>query len=119
MFGSIAAAALAAAAPATVEEHQAACTGKDGWSDPAPPVKVFANVYDVGTCGIVSLLITGPRGHILLDGATAEAAPTTCHSLSPEDTKPCTRTSTSITAQLGWSTTTRPRSAASSASSHG
>ena len=75
MFGSLAAAALAAATPATVEEHQAACAGKDGWSDPAPPVKIFANVYDVGTCGIVSLLITGPRGHILLDGATAEAAP--------------------------------------------
>lgn len=75
MFGSLAAAMLAAAAPASVAEHQAACAGKDGWSDPAPPVKVFANVYDVGTCGIVSLLITGPRGHILLDGATAEAAP--------------------------------------------
>jgi metallo-beta-lactamase class B len=75
MFGSIAAAALAAATPATIQEHQAACAGKDGWSDPAPPVKIFANVYDVGTCGIVSLLIAGPRGHILLDAATAEAAP--------------------------------------------
>jgi len=75
MFASIAAAALAAANPATVAEHQAACAGKDGWSDPAPPVQVFGNVYDVGTCGIVSLLITGPRGHILLDAATAEAAP--------------------------------------------
>lgn len=75
MFGSLAAAALAAVAPATVAEHEAACAGKDGWSDPAPPVKIFANVYDVGTCGIVSLLITGPRGHILLDGVTAEAAP--------------------------------------------
>lgn len=75
MFASIAAAALAAANPATVAEHQAACAGKDGWSDPAPPVRVFGNVYDVGTCGIVSLLITGPRGHILLDAATAEAAP--------------------------------------------
>lgn len=75
MFGSLAAAMLAAAAPASVAEHQAACAGKDGWSDPAPPVKIFANVYDVGTCGIVSLLITGPRGHILLDAATAEAAP--------------------------------------------
>lgn len=75
MFASIAAAALAAANPATVAEHQAACAGKDGWSDPAPPVRVFGNVYDVGTCGIVSLLITGPHGHILLDAATAEAAP--------------------------------------------
>ncbi|WP_395623227.1 subclass B3 metallo-beta-lactamase [Sphingomonas daechungensis] len=75
MFASIAAAALAAATPATIAEHQAACAGKDGWSDPAPPIKIFANVYDVGTCGIVSLLITGPRGHILLDAATEEAAP--------------------------------------------
>jgi metallo-beta-lactamase class B len=75
MFASIAALAFAAATPAAVADHQAACAGKDGWSDPAPPVKIFANVYDVGTCGIVSLLITGPRGHILLDGATAQAAP--------------------------------------------
>lgn len=51
------------------------CEGKDGWSDPAPPVRIFANVYDVGTCGIVVLLIASPEGHILLDGATAEAAP--------------------------------------------
>lgn len=51
------------------------CEGKDGWSDPAPPVRIFANVYQVGTCGIVALLIAGPEGHVLLDGATAEAAP--------------------------------------------
>jgi hypothetical protein len=50
MFASIAAAALAAATPATIAEHQVACAGKDGWSDPAPPIKIFANVYDVGTC---------------------------------------------------------------------
>jgi metallo-beta-lactamase class B len=75
MFASIAAAALAATGPASIAEHQAACAGKDGWSDPAPPVKVYGNVYDVGTCGIVSLLITSKRGHILLDAATAEAAP--------------------------------------------
>ena len=75
MFASIAAAALAAAGPATIAEHHAACAGKDGWSDPAPPVKIYGNVYDVGTCGIVSLLITSKRGHILLDAATAEAAP--------------------------------------------
>ncbi len=75
MFGSIVAAALAAAGPASIAEHQAACAGKDGWSDPAPPVKIYGNVYNVGTCGIVSLLITSKRGHILLDAATAEAAP--------------------------------------------
>ncbi|MEO5774302.1 MAG: subclass B3 metallo-beta-lactamase [Sphingomicrobium sp.] len=67
---------LAATAQAVpFEVHQAECAGKDGWSDPAPPIHVFANVYDVGTCGLVVLLITGPRGHILIDSGTAEAAP--------------------------------------------
>jgi metallo-beta-lactamase class B len=51
------------------------CEGRDGWSDPAPPAHIFANVYMVGTCGIVSLLVSSPKGHILIDGATAEAAP--------------------------------------------
>ncbi len=63
------------AKPATFADHQRQCAGKEGWSDPAPPIRIFANVYDVGTCGIVVLLVTGPQGHILIDGATAEAAP--------------------------------------------
>lgn len=62
-------------APAPFAEHAAQCSGKDGFSDPAPPVRVFANVYDVGTCGIVSLLLVGDKGHILIDAATVEAAP--------------------------------------------
>lgn len=76
-----AAVALIAAAPAPApikadaQAWLAACKGKDGWSDPAPPVRLFANVYDVGTCGITAVLITGPKGHVLIDGATAEAAP--------------------------------------------
>ena len=76
MFASLAiASALAASGPATVAEWRAACAGKDGWSDPAPPLHLFGNVYDVGTCNITALLITSPKGHILLDAATAEAAP--------------------------------------------
>jgi metallo-beta-lactamase class B len=51
------------------------CEGRDGWSDPAPPAQIFGNVYLVGTCGIISLLITSDKGHILIDGATQEAAP--------------------------------------------
>lgn len=69
---------LAAAAivqPVPFEQHRTECAGKQGWNDPAPPIRIFANIYDVGTCGVVVLLITGPEGHILIDGATAEAAP--------------------------------------------
>ena len=61
--------------PASLAAHEAQCAGKDGWSDPAPPVRIFANVYDVGTCGIVVVLVAGDGGAVVIDGATAEAAP--------------------------------------------
>jgi metallo-beta-lactamase class B len=73
--GLLALAAATAAQPVPFDQHQDACAGKDGWNDPAPPVRVFGNVYDVGTCGLVVLLIAGPEGHILIDSGTAEAAP--------------------------------------------
>lgn len=54
-----------------------ACAGRDGWSDPAPPARIHANTYYVGTCGISVVLIAGRAGHVLIDGATAEAVPST------------------------------------------
>ena len=53
----------------------AACKSRDGWSDPAPPARIFGNTWYVGTCGISVLLITGRDGHVLIDSSTAEAAP--------------------------------------------
>jgi metallo-beta-lactamase class B len=55
-------------------ELAAACEGRDGWSDLAPPARID-NTYYVGTCGISALLIARPGGHVLIDGATAQAAP--------------------------------------------
>lgn len=73
MFASILlAAALAATTPA---DHENACRGKDGWSDPAPAVRIFANVYNVGTCGITVVLIADPAGHVLIDSGPETAAP--------------------------------------------
>ena len=68
--------ALFIVAPATVRARESAatpplaeaCANRDGWSDPAPPQRIFANVWYVGTCGISAVLITSPRGHILIDG---------------------------------------------------
>ncbi|MFY8193703.1 MAG: metallo-beta-lactamase [Novosphingobium sp.] len=51
------------------------CEGKDGFADPAPPAKVFGNVWYVGTCGVTVLLVTGPQGHILVDAGVEEAVP--------------------------------------------
>lgn len=75
VFGCAAPESVRQAAPQAVQPIGQACEGRDGWSDAAPPAHVFANVYMVGTCGIVSLLVTTPQGHFLIDGATAEAAP--------------------------------------------
>ncbi len=86
MFARMAAAAITVAiagcAPLPPIDQQAAraaladsCATRDGWSDPAPPATIFANVHYVGTCGITVLLVTSAQGHILIDGATAEAVP--------------------------------------------
>jgi len=81
---ALAATLLASCAPAEAQELPAGppvteildqCQDKDGWSDPAPPVRLFANVYDVGTCGIVVLLVASNDGHVLLDSGPADAAP--------------------------------------------
>lgn len=52
-----------------------ACAGRDGWSDAAPPARIHGSTYYVGTCGITVLLVTSPKGHVLIDGATDEAVP--------------------------------------------
>lgn len=48
----------------------ASCGDSTDWNQPAPPVRIHANTYLVGTCGISSILITGSKGHILIDGGT-------------------------------------------------
>ena len=52
----------------------AACDGSQDWTRPAPPVRIHANTYYVGTCGIASILIVGDQGDILIDGGPEEAA---------------------------------------------
>lgn len=61
--------------PASIAAHQAQCAGKEGWSDPAPPVRIFGDTYDVGTCGIVVVLVAGDKGAVVIDSGPVEAAP--------------------------------------------
>jgi metallo-beta-lactamase class B len=84
-FAALAALLLAGSAPAAPPAPAlpeadkaallAACDGKDGWRDPAPPARIEGNVFYVGTCGITALLITSPQGHVLIDSAEQEAVP--------------------------------------------
>jgi len=52
----------------------AACKDWDDWDKPAPPVRIHANTFLVGTCGISSILITGEQGDVLIDGGTEAGA---------------------------------------------
>ena len=50
------------------------CGDSTEWDKPAPPVRIHANTYLVGTCGISSILITGENGDVLIDGGTEKGA---------------------------------------------
>jgi metallo-beta-lactamase class B len=73
----LATAAQAAPAPAPLAQPAATtrCADDAGWDDPAAPFHIFANVWYVGSCGISAVLVTSPRGHILIDGDTQNAPP--------------------------------------------
>lgn len=49
-------------------------TDPDSWNKPAPPVRIHANTYLVGSCGISSILIVGSDGDVLIDGGTEQDA---------------------------------------------
>jgi metallo-beta-lactamase class B len=42
---------------------------------PQKPFEVYGNTYYVGTQTIGSILVTSPKGHILIDGTVQESAP--------------------------------------------
>ena len=65
---------VAPPAPAPMHPWVAACTNDDGWDKPGPPFRIFGNSYYVGTCGIASILVTSPKGHILIDAGTDKGA---------------------------------------------
>ena len=50
------------------------CGDSTDWDKPAPPVRIHANTYLVGTCGISAILIAGEDGHVLIDGGTEVGA---------------------------------------------
>lgn len=45
------------------------------WTAPQAPLRIWANVYYVGTRGLSAILVTSDQGHVLIDAALAESAP--------------------------------------------
>ena len=68
-------AALAAAGSAMADEGEFHCTHCKEWNVPHKPFKIYGNTYYVGTAELSALLVTGPKGHILLDGNLPQSAP--------------------------------------------
>jgi metallo-beta-lactamase class B len=44
-------------------------------SGPDRPFRIAGNLYSVGSNGVTSFLLTGPEGHVLIDGGYPETAP--------------------------------------------
>lgn len=66
----------AGAAAAPMPESPACQPGADWKADiPAPPRRIHGNAWYVGTCGLSVILLTGDRGHILLDGGMESSVP--------------------------------------------
>ncbi|HEX7813822.1 subclass B3 metallo-beta-lactamase [Dyella sp.] len=45
------------------------------WTQPQKPFRIYGNTYYVGSHGLSAILVTSPRGHILLDGTLPENVP--------------------------------------------
>jgi metallo-beta-lactamase class B len=57
------------------------CPSCSEWNQPTAPVRLHGNTYYVGTRGLVSILITSPDGHILIDGGLPNSAPQVVRSI--------------------------------------
>lgn len=67
---------LAAPRPLSYRTYPAdQCSDCARWNTPHAPVQLFGTTYWVGTAELGAVLITSPRGHILIDAALPESAP--------------------------------------------
>jgi len=69
-------ASLLAQSPDSVTAYTAAeCPPCAEWNAPQRPFRIHGNTWYVGTGGLSAILITSPRGHVLIDGGLPESAP--------------------------------------------
>ena len=67
--------ALASALGVLFAQAAQAADHPASWSQPTEPFRIIGDVYYVGTEGLSAFLITGPDGHVLIDGALPSSAP--------------------------------------------
>ena len=74
-MGVLAVSQVALAKVVTKAPAEFKCGSCKAWNQPQKPFKVYGNTYYVGTRELTALLVTGPAGHVLLDGALPQSAP--------------------------------------------
>jgi metallo-beta-lactamase class B len=74
MFKTIALLAAAMLTPLAPAQDTDWAKVRAEWNQPAAPFRIAGNVHYVGTAGIAAYLVTGPRGHVLIDGGMEESA---------------------------------------------
>jgi metallo-beta-lactamase class B len=65
---------MMAAGAARAKDGAINCDNCKEWNKPVKPFNVYGNTWYVGVNGLSSVLITSPRGHILVDGALPQSA---------------------------------------------
>lgn len=64
----------AVAAFAHDDQKPVDCGSCEAWNKPHEPFNVYGNTWYVGTADLSALLVTSPKGHVLLDGALPQSA---------------------------------------------
>ncbi|WP_229455861.1 subclass B3 metallo-beta-lactamase [Massilia sp. KIM] len=67
--------ALALGAATAGAQDEVRCSMCEEWNRPAAPFNIVGNTWYVGTAGLSAVLVTGPQGHVLIDGALPQSAP--------------------------------------------
>ncbi|RZA31147.1 MAG: subclass B3 metallo-beta-lactamase [Lysobacteraceae bacterium] len=75
MKTSLVSAALLLAANSALAQDAINCGSCAEWNKPVAPFNIHGNTWYVGTAGLSAILVTGPQGHVLLDGALPQSAP--------------------------------------------
>ena len=65
---------LALSGVAHAGESALNCGNCKEWNQPVKPFNIYGNTWYVGVNGLSSVLITSPRGHVLVDGALPQSA---------------------------------------------
>ncbi|MGJ9420744.1 subclass B3 metallo-beta-lactamase [Massilia sp. CMS3.1] len=65
----------AATGSAQAHDDPVNCDNCADWNKPVKPFNVYGNTWHVGVDGLSSVLVTGPKGHILVDGGLPQSAP--------------------------------------------